>query len=143
MARRSTWRFVWRGLLIFVLLIVADFQAASLADRILRNRDQFFETIVAEADLSFRPWKEGESSNYQECAWHRVLLVYWGRTCFDRDGSSNPKLYGNQNFVQLYYWSPLPLSMLWISDIHFDAPGRKTIMHVSRQNEILKDLRND
>jgi tRNA A37 threonylcarbamoyladenosine biosynthesis protein TsaE len=29
MARRSTWRFVWRGLLIFVLLMVADFLAAA------------------------------------------------------------------------------------------------------------------
>ncbi len=143
MARRSTWRFVWRGLLMFVLLIVADFQAASLADRTLRNRDQFFETIVAGADLTYKTFKETGSSSYQECAWHRALLVYWGWTCFDRSGSSNPKLYGNQNFVQLYYWSPLPLSMLWISDIHFDAPGSKTIMHVSRQNQILKDLRKD
>ena len=143
MARRSTWRFVWRGLLIFVLLIVADFLAASLADRMLRNRDQFFEKVVAEADLSSRPWKEGESSTYQECGWHRALLIYWGRTCFRRDGFRHPELYGDQSILSLYYWSPLPLSMLWLSDIHFDAPGRKTILYVSRQNEILKDLRND
>jgi hypothetical protein len=143
MARRSTWRFVWRGLLIFVLLIVADFQAASLADRTLRNRDQFFETIVAGADLAYKPWKKGESSAHVECAWHRVLLVYWARTCFGRDGSRNPELYGDQDLIPLNYWRPLPLSMLWLSDMHFDAPGREMILSVTRKNEIVRDLRNE
>jgi hypothetical protein len=136
-------RLFWRGFLIVILLVVANFLAASLADRMLRNRDQFFETIVAGADLAYKPWKKGESSTYVECHWHRVLLVYWGRTCFRRDGSSHPEFYGNQNFVQLYYWSPLALSMLWASDFHFDVPGAETILYVSRQNQILKDLRND
>jgi hypothetical protein len=136
-------RLFWRGFLIVILLVVADFLAASLADRTLRNRDQFFETIVVEADLTYKTSEETGSYSYDECHWHRILLVYWGRTCFSREGFSNPRFYGNQNFVQLYYWSPLPLSMLWLSDIHFDAPGSKNILYVSRQNEILKDLRND
>jgi len=143
MARRSTWRFAWRGLLIFVLLIVADFQAASLADRMLRNRDQFFETIVAEADLTYKTSEEAGSYLYQECAWHRVLLVYWARTCFGRFGTRNPELYGDQSILPLNYWRPLPLSMLWLSDMHFDAPGREMILSVTRMNEIVRDLRNE
>jgi hypothetical protein len=142
MARVRKWRLFWRGFLIVILLVVADFLAASLADQMLRNRDQFFETIVAGADLSSRPWKEHDSF-YQECAWHRALLMYWGRTCFMRDGFRDPELYGDQTILSFYYWNPIPLSMTGFSDFHFDAPGRETILYVSRQNQILKDLRND
>jgi hypothetical protein len=76
MAQSRTGRFVWRGFLIVILLVVADFMAANLADRMLRNRDRFFETIAAEADLTYKTSEEAGSYLYQECAWHRVLLVY-------------------------------------------------------------------
>jgi hypothetical protein len=142
-ARVRKRRLIWRGFLIVILVVVVDILAAILADRILRTRDQFFETIVAEADLAYKTSEETGSFLYQECAWYRVLLVYWAWTCFGRDGFRLPRLYGDQSVLSLYYWSPLPLSMLWASDFHFDAPGAKNILYVSRQNQILKDFRND
>ncbi|MCA3487411.1 MAG: hypothetical protein IOD05_20085 [Rhodobacter sp.] len=142
-ARVRKRRLIWRGFLIVILVVVVDILAANLADRTLRTRDQFFETIVAEADLAYKTSEETGSFLYQECAWYRVLLVYWARTCFGRSGSRLPRLYGDQSVLHLYYWSPLPLSMLWYSDLHFDAPGRQIILYVTRMNEIVRDLRNE
>lgn len=143
MARVRKRRLIWRGFLIVILLVVVDILAANLADRMLRTRDRFFETIVAEADLAYKPWKKGESLSFVECNWHRVLLVYWGRTCFSREGGTN-SLYGDKEYVFLEYWRPLPLlSMKWYRDLHFDVAGRQAIMFLTRKNEIIEDLRNE
>ena len=96
-----------------VVLVALDFIAAGFADRIIRNRPDFFRDVLARQDLTALQ-EELERNVYAGCEWHRALVIYEARTCF----SSFSGRYSERGLIQvgnLEYWPTRPksLSLLW------------------------------
>lgn len=125
------------------LVVIADQICVRLADRRLRNTPQFFEEIVARANLSQAV--PSDSHLYQSCEFHQVNLIYKAKTCFSRRGGTNPSRYGdNRELISLFYWPPLSKTFSIFSGYYYEeACCNKMLMYVSRDKKIIEDFRSD
>ena len=130
-------------IVLLALVIIGDQICVLLADRTLRNTPQFFEEIVAKANLS----QAVPSDNYfyQSCEFHQVKLIYKAKTCFSRNGGTNPSRYGDEReLLSLFYWPPLSKVFSIFSGYYYEeACCNEMLMYVSRDNKIIEDFRND
>ena len=94
-------------------LVVVDFTAAFVADRIIRNQPDFFRNVLARQDLTVLQ-EELERNVYAGCEWHRALVLYEARTCF-YSGGYRPSEHGLIQVGDLLYWPTRQksLSLLW------------------------------
>ncbi len=129
--------------LLLIGLVIADQIGVRLADRAIRNRQGFFETVLENADLSVM--FESDSSSYQECQIHPVFLVYYAKTCFDNWGWINPSDHGERVEIgALMYWPPLSKTFSYFSDYYYNEPCCfETVFSITRGKKIRKDYRID
>lgn len=126
------------------LLIVADQICVRLADRAIRNTPDFFETVLERADLSLGALEKARAY-YQGCEYHQVMLIYSARTCFSRNGWTETTVDdGNVSVISLLYWPPLSKTFFFFGGYYYEEPCcNESILHVTREKEIRKDIRDD
>jgi hypothetical protein len=110
MRRRRVGRAI---LVVGAVLVVVDFTVAFVADRMIRNRPNFFRDVLARQDLTVLQ-EELDRNVYAGCEGHRALVIYEARTCF-RSGTYRPSEHGLIQVGGLVYWRTRPksLSLLW------------------------------
>ena len=129
-----------------ISLIVIDQIGARVADKYIRGTPDFFKTVLKKADLTMQSSQDTGSYLYQSCDYHQVMIVYYARTCFGKNGETNPSRYGDdRELVGLFYWPPQSKFFFFFSRYYYDELCCNTmLMYVSRDNHIIEDFgKND